>query len=281
MITPLLIVIYHPPKETIKNIKAISSSVKKIYIFDNSALKSDVVEEILKLSHTEYISFNSNKGIGYPLNYIAQKATEEGFEWLLYLDQDSYFEADSFNKMIFAFEKQKEYKKEKVGIVSPLVIYDKNQIKDYELSDSFKQIFITINSGSLFNLKILKKLGGVREDFFLDRIDFEYCLRLNKYGYYVLRYNNSILYHKLGDLKILRISGLQINVTNHPPERHYYMTKNAVDIVKNYFFDFPSHCFYEIKSIITDIIKIIFFEEKKYLKIKYIIKALTDVAFKN
>ncbi len=269
-------VLYNPLPEVFERIKCYLPFADKMYVFDNSPSASSNIG-LINLKNVEYIAFNENKGIGYAINYVSQRAFCDGFRWLLYMDQDSDFVEgwDGFKKMLFAFENQNDYSKEKTGIISPIIVYE-GENKEYIGRNEFERILITINSGSLINLDVFKKLGGLREDYFLDRIDFEYCLRLNKNGYYVLRYHNTFLKHRLGNLKVYSLFGLKIRVTNHSAFRHYYMTKNALDIVKNYLFIFPSHCLYELKSIISDVIKIIFFEKDKIEKIKMVIRGVID-----
>ncbi len=43
------------------------------------------------------------------------------------------------------------------------------------------------------------------EDLFIDSVDTEYCLRLKKNGYRVVRLNEAILYHPLGDSKNIAV----------------------------------------------------------------------------
>jgi len=272
-----LVVLYNPDKKVIENIKTYLYDINLLYIFDNSEFKNNFILDFVKENNKKikYIRPGENKGLGYAYNYVCHMAMKEGYNWILIMDQDSYFGNGDLEKMINVLEKDSGYFKKSVGILCPVIVYEGENIR-LEKKDEFDKILIGINSGSILNLDAYKKVGNFREDYFLDRIDFEYSLRLNKYGYRILRYRGAFLYHKLGNLEIKNILGFKIRVTHHNPLRHYYMTRNAIDIVKNYFFIFPGHCLYEIRSILTDMIKVSLFEKDKLAKIKMIFKAILN-----
>jgi len=61
--------------------------VEKLYILDNSEpVVQAVPRNFLDTGNVEYIPFGENKGIGYALNFGAQKAVREGATWLLTMD---------------------------------------------------------------------------------------------------------------------------------------------------------------------------------------------------
>ncbi len=270
-----VVVLYNPDESVILNIDSYIKDIELLYVFDNSEIKTELIVEIEKINKVKYFSVGKNMGIGYALNYVCEMAVKEGYDWLLTMDQDSYFEPNGVLKMIGEFEKKFGRDKEKIGIISPLIVYEGDKAEN-EVNENFQKISIAINSGGILNLKAFLKAGKFREDYFLDRIDFEYSLRLRKQGYELLRYNGSRLHHKLGSLKVYNFLLFKIRVTNHHPTRHYYMTKNAINIIKNYFKFFPSHCLYEIKSVIFDFCKVILFEKDKFEKIKMIFKGISD-----
>jgi hypothetical protein len=51
----------------------------------------------------------------------------------------------------------------------------------------FKANKLLISSGSLFNLNILKKINWNNVKYFVDGVDYEFCLRANKMGYLLQR----------------------------------------------------------------------------------------------
>ena len=93
---PAVVVFYNPSEENINNLKVYEKSVDKIYVVDNSD------DEVIRLKNTkkiEYIKLFTNKGIATALNEGAKKAMEDGYDWLLTLDQDSQITSDVIEKL--------------------------------------------------------------------------------------------------------------------------------------------------------------------------------------
>src|SRR5690349_9739989 len=89
-----VVILYYPEEKTAAHIKSYASHVKRLYIFDNTEIKTSSTEVLnitRQLNHVSYFHDGENKGIAVRLNEAANLAIEEGFEWLLTMDQDSYF----------------------------------------------------------------------------------------------------------------------------------------------------------------------------------------------
>ena len=54
-----------------------------------------------------------------------------------------------------------------------------------------------MTSGNLLNIAAHKKVGGFDEKYFIDCVDWEYCLKLNTMNYQVLTLNDIELNHSL------------------------------------------------------------------------------------
>jgi len=77
-------------KEDIANILTYINKVKKVYVFDNTEGKSN--ENLFQnFENVSYFWDNENKGLSIRLNEACKKAIEDGFEYLLTMDQDSSF----------------------------------------------------------------------------------------------------------------------------------------------------------------------------------------------
>ena len=68
-------------------------------------------------------------------------------------------------------------------------------------------------------------MGGFNDNYFIDYVDVEYCLRLNVEGYKIIQVNAARLYHNEANLEIKRIVGKTIYPYNHNPIRFYYKIK--------------------------------------------------------
>ena len=63
-----------------------------------------------------------------------------------------------------------------------------------------------ITSGSLLALAVFRRVGPMREDFFIDAVDFQYCLRLRRHGYKVIETLLPTLIHPIGAPTLQRVS---------------------------------------------------------------------------
>ncbi|MFV9510455.1 glycosyltransferase [Tepidibacillus sp. LV47] len=145
-----------------------------------------------------YIDNNGNQGIAHALNVGAKRANEEGYEWLLTMDQDSRFDPDMFKKYINCLNMISNSKE--IAIISPNYLTNTK----IETSCSFKEKLTTITSGSLLNLLLYTNIGGFNEKLFIDEVDHDYCLRANLKNYGVVELENIFMHHKLGNLDLIK-----------------------------------------------------------------------------
>lgn len=261
-----VVVLYNPNiKEVVRNILSYTEFLEKIYIVDNSKKNNEkeIKKKIGLLSKMEYIWFGENKGIAKALNEGKNRAILEEFEYLLTMDQDSYFD-NNLLKLIKYIENNKESLKN-IGIISPNHLL---RGRYHNLQEKIEQKKGVMTSGNFLNLDIAKNIGDFNEEFFIDEVDAEYCYRLNKKGYKITVYHNCELYHNLGDIKWYFF----IKVTNHNYIRRYYITRNKLYMMKTF-------SEVRIKYFITffyDLFKIVIFEKDKKRKLNSIRKGILD-----
>jgi rhamnosyltransferase len=117
-----VVVLYNPDESVIGNINSYIKDLELLYVFDNSEVKNELIEKLKKINKVKYFSVGKNVGIGFALNYVCDIAVKEGYDWLLTMDHDSYFEPNGVLKMIGEFEKKIGRDKEKIGVISPLIV---------------------------------------------------------------------------------------------------------------------------------------------------------------
>jgi rhamnosyltransferase len=257
------VILYNPPDETISNLLSYYNQVNTLYIIDNSEKPNDIlILEFEKLDKVVYHTFNSNKGIAFALNFAAKLAINDGFDYLFTFDQDSSFSKGVFKNYLDSINL---LNLEKVGIISPF-----HEMNGYN-SDSFlsetTDILTVATSGNLLNLRIFKELEGFLEKLFIDYVDNEYCLRLGRKGYRVVRFNKILMNHNLGDLSIKSIFGKKISVTNHSAIRLYYRVRNRLFVISKNYLIFPKYSYLMFRLIFTDILKILIFEKDRVKKL--------------
>jgi len=86
-----------------------------------------------------------------------------------------------------------------------------------------------IASGCLIPVAVWKKIGGMREDFFIDWIDIEWSARARTMGWKILGVCGATMNHRLGS-DVIRLLGKDVAL--HHPWRHYYQVRNLILMVK-------------------------------------------------
>ena len=191
---------------------------------------------------------------------------KDGADWLLTMDQDSRFKENSLDLMI---DWIKNNDTNRIGILAPYYIVNNEIVND--LGSQLYDVISVITSGNLLNLLIFKKVGEFNEKYFIDYVDHEYCLRIKKNKFHIKIFKNSILFHKLGDIKKREILGINFIFTNHNYIRRYYVTRNRLNLASKYIFIFPLFIIKDLKCAFVEYIKILLFEDDKIRKQKAII----------
>lgn len=263
-----IVTLYNPTDADIGNISTYIDDIDKLYIVDNTEGNSNEAR-IPNNNKIKYMFRNENIGVAAALNVGANLATQEGYEWLLTMDQDTTFKPGVIPKMKEIINSQDM---SKIGIVTPWHKTKANIKKPNVKHDNPTDV---MTSGNILNLEIFRKIGGFQEDFFIDGIDIEYCLKLHKNGYNILRINDLEIEHNLGDIFFRNIIIKKLLCTNHSYIRRYYIMRNnhyIYDMYKDYNYKF-------CKSIInqrSNILAVVLFEKDKYRKLRNYLRGYID-----
>lgn len=232
------IVLFNPNLIRLReNIESIKNQVERIYAVDNgSKNKKELRSLITNYPNIIYIRNDENKGIASALNQLCQYACDDGFEWILTLDQDTISSLNLIEEMI------KYVGETKVGILCPNVEYEgwKKHNKRATEKRPYTEVKACMTSASLTRIEAWENVGGFRNEYFIDYVDNEFCMKLKLNGYRILRINQSSIRHQLGISNCINILGIvHINYTKHVPWRMYYMIRNNRAFIKEYRYALP------------------------------------------
>lgn len=264
-----VVVLYKPDIKVKENILSYINELDKLYVIDNTPNGNNgkYFSEVEKI---QYINNNENLGIAVALNLAAELSRNEKFEWLLTMDQDSKFEPDELKKLIQFVKNNKD---ERIGIISP---WHKTKCNDKKPEQDIEKVMEVMTSGNLLNLNIHKNVGGFKEWLFIDSVDIEYGMNLNKNNYKVIRLNYVNLEHELGDIKVIKIFGRNFVCSNHNYIRRYYISRNINYVYSMYYNYFPEYCNFIKNGLKGATRNILFFEKDKYKKIRNIYRGIRD-----
>ena len=163
------------------------------------------------------------------------------------------------------------------GLVSP---FHKTKIS-IEPKTEVDEVLTTMTSGNLISLYAWKVIGGFDEDYFIDAVDWDYCLRLTGKNFKVLRLNTVHLNHNLGNAtQHTSPTGKQITALNYNKIRRYYITRNKLMIIAKYWKEYPNFSKGVIKGLFRDLRHIVFYETQKLTKLRSMFKGIMDFILK-
>lgn len=119
----------------------------------------------------------------------------------------------------------------------------------------------------MHNLGIYEQAGPFRDDFFIDYVDTEYCLRVKRRGFHIIVACNAHLQHKLGNQKKFKVGPLEMRPTFHSPVRWYYISRNRIPMIREYGLRFPHWLLYELVINGYGLLRMMLFEDQKWTKI--------------
>ena len=262
------VILYNPDRYVLENIASYIDYIDVLYAVDNSDDPDlCVLSNIKNMAKVKYLPLGKNFGIGKALNVAAVSAIDEGYRWLLTMDQDSCVTDNIIIKMLQCLNC---YNENEVGIICSRYT-DKNLYVE-KIGQKYNELLIAITSGNLLNLKNYQKVGHFMEKLFIDHVDHEYCLRLRKNKYKIIQVNDAFIQHKLGH----EGNHLIGRSSHHDSFRRYFMTRNRFYVAFLYKNEFPEFCRNEIIGFIGELIKIIVYEKDKLKKLKNIVMGYLD-----
>ncbi len=263
-----VVILFNPDSSIIENIKSYIDQVEELLLFDNSTKKSNLINELPSQNKIIYYSKHTNMGVGYALNYAAGYFVKKGYHYLLTMDQDSIATP---NMVLNLLRSCKEINK--VGIISPKHI---GRFDPYPTNESIEEKLVVMTSGNILNLSVYTKVGSFADYFFIDYVDTEYCMRLNKNGFKVLTNNAVALYHNEANVSKRNFFVGVVFPYNHSAKRLYFKVRNRCYLRDKYKKDYPKYFSYEFPLFKNMLIKILLFEDDKVKKIHYALKGYFD-----
>lgn len=266
-----VVILYNPDADVFKRINSYVNYVDKVFLFDNGG--GAYIKDLIKNSEIKdklfYYTENENIGISSAINKISHIVYDEGYRWLLTMDQDSVF--NDFNIINSYFQEDSD--KQNVGIYSPAHITGKRDYPKEEVS----YVKSVMTSGNILNLEIFRSVGECDERFFIDRVDHDLSAKIIENNFYIKRVNQCELIHNLGEINN---TSIKYEVTNHSPLRRYYITRNTFYFIEKHFLKMPVYCCRYFFHFIIEIKNMYFYEKDRLDKTKYMLLGFFHYIFR-
>lgn len=231
-----------------RQIEALDRQVNRILVIDNGSENFSEIESLKLLSSKlEIIPLHENRGIAFAQNVGIELAVDSSSHVILF-DHDSELE-DSFIKNLLQSEADLLSSGLKVGAVGPSFVnadtgkrYGVPVIRKlpifqglvldkrfFSRNEKFIESYFLIASGCLIQTSVLKHVGSMDSELFIDNVDVEWCLRAQIKGYEVYTSSLATMVHRIGE-RSRTVMGRNISV--HSNIRKYYNTRNNLFLVK-------------------------------------------------
>ncbi|MCM1963674.1 glycosyltransferase family 2 protein [Acinetobacter pittii] len=233
-----IIVTFNPSLENVKKlVKQLSIQSVIPCIVDNCSTNVDSAQ-LKNIHEAKSIFLEKNYGIATAQNKGIEFAIENGADYILFFDQDSSI-PDGYVQALYSDYQYLQGQGEKVSAIGPRFIDDRYNFyyktisvtksgfrEKHDVSQITKPLHSTllISSGSLISVETLKVVGLMRDYYFIDYVDTEWCLRAEYLGYKNFVSAQAVMRHTIGD-NVLNLKFF--NVPVHSAFRRYFRVRNA------------------------------------------------------
>jgi len=218
---------YHPDERLLAVVAAARTVCVEVLVVDNTPggaalLAGDLPDGVRVLRP------DGNLGLAGALN-LGLREVSPGSDAVLLLDQDSVLSEDLVTQLLAHLDDPT------VGAAAPAP-WDAERGSYIDPRTTLRPTVAdrdaVITSGMVVRRTLLDELGGFRQDFFVDCVDQDFCLRLRRTGKRIVQDKRVRLPHSLGDVREHRFLVGHVRVTHHPTWRLYWVIRNGMVLVR-------------------------------------------------
>jgi rhamnosyltransferase len=246
-----VVITFEPDIECLETLlDALTTQVSKIVVVDNCSSESP--ERFVVSRKVEYIQLTENFGIAYAQNIGILWAEDLGATHIILMDQDSIPFPEMVSKLSSVFIENQEKLDDipALAAAGPLYVDSRTNKRSFFVTEKYHlpsrwfpnntsldseaaDVMFLISSGTLIPIDVIKALGGMRSDYFIDHVDTEWSFRAKQLGYRIVGVPSAVMEHSLGDeVKSIWFFGKR-QVSYHSPLRDYYMFRNTLLMLRD------------------------------------------------
>lgn len=271
-----VVVTYFPNEEMSYRLSRIHAQVDCVLVVDNTSsdTRPKCLGTFLPAPNVDIIRNCANLGIAAALNQGVRWAMQKGYAWVLFFDQDTIPFSDMVERLGAVYAEFPS--KDRLAIIGSNHYVNSPPDRSPSATSSWVESKTVITSGSLLSLEAARIAGSFRDEFFIDCVDLEYCLRLRSMGFEVVETLEPLMQHSIGRPTRHRLAWKGALTSNHTPWRWYYMTRNNLVLLREYLWKDPAWVFERTEEQIRWVLFMLLFEESKLLKLKYMALGFYD-----
>ena len=203
-----VLVMYNPRRELLTaSLASLNEQVDEIFLGDNSMDMPDFMAALLALyPKVYYRGFKENLGIAEAQNRGIAYFQERGFDFIIFMDQDSLAPKNLIFSLLADYNRLREAGIA-VGGIGPRP-FNRGEGKPYVgavkkgklILPGVTEVGEIISSASLIPMMHFKQVGEMESSLFIDGVDHEWCWRAKKIGGWRFFISESVqLSHQVGE----------------------------------------------------------------------------------
>lgn len=179
------VITYKPGANLAGRLETALRSGYSVYLFDNTPEEPAVREFAAKNpDRVVYATCGRNAGLGFGLASVCARAYYDGHSALLFFDQDTVFTPETLGFIKDFHGRRPELEKH----YSAVVFNSKDSGAGRGAEAPLIDVRLAVNSGSLYYLRNLRSLGWHNINYFVDCVDYEFCMASYAKGFKVAEY---------------------------------------------------------------------------------------------
>jgi len=229
-----VVVAYGPDPDALAALCARLLSSAQVVVVDNSPVE----KAPQAVAGTYWLSMGGNAGIAAAQNAGIRVALARGAEVLAFFDQDSTPDEQLLPSLVAALGQPPR------GVAAPVCIDMRTgaEYPPYRFNrwgwarpapaaglPAPVEADLIISSGSVAAAEVFARAGLMDEDFFIDYVDLEWCIRCRQAGIPIRVVPSVTMLHAIGN-EVVENGPLTTFV--HSPARGYYRLRNAVLLIR-------------------------------------------------
>lgn len=260
-----IVAAFNPDADFIKRFELLQSHVDKVIVVNDgsSEVHAGTFDAVSQLGALVLHS-PRNSGIATALNDGVRRARELASPFfVLTMDQDSSLDVDYVRRAVSTYEAARSANVN-VGLVSAESFNGIPALRDGSAGGSFGVPFDPWQSGMLIPSEVFDEGAWFNEAYFIDNVDSEFALHIKAIGYAPIMGKGCNLVHNLGEKKVGKFLGREIEYTYHAPKRIYYITRNSFFLAQDFGVKYPKWFVRKaFHDALNQSIRLVFSEDKK------------------
>ena len=269
--TAAVVVLYFPDGDLFSRMHRVLAQVGRLIVIANDRVGKQRLDHSYS-EVTTYIENSRNDGLAAALNQGLLQARQQGFAWCLLLDQDTLVDENLMRGLASTFDAFPM--RERIGLLVPNYRSPGGGRTAYRTDVVWQTVATAVTSGSLVPLAVIDRVGGMLEQFFIESIDLEFCLRAGAVGLLVVASGQPLMTHGAGNAEERRFLGRKVLVSHHPPWRCFLQYRNLTWTMRRYFLSDPWWVAKSTCAMIKRIILVLVFEKYRYTKLKALFRGM-------